>query len=828
MKDNDKEDEMEVEETGMETEDSMMEDSVLEEDETDSFLQEDRDSFLQPCSKSRFTLRKRKRRLVPKGEIEEAPDTTDGDNVSICSLDMEQEQPETKKKRNLPRISSLSSMLSLSKPISKKVGKMGSALQKSLSSSRFGSPVSSMRTPSRASLARSASTVFGDGGCNSGGGTGRTSPGSVSLQEGPAGWGGSPFRRSSVNLTRKSSTSNLTPYRVPGPTPSKSRPTRYWSEVYSSVVHKLTKQEVKLQEAVFEIFNGEEDLVEDLKLVRKTYADSLIHLNILSQSEEQLVFGHMSALAPLHQQFHVNLSRAQCKDGFWFEIGPAVEKWIKTVQTPYVNYCSNLTQAKAFLDKKQSEDKSFSDFLQRCLESPFSRKLDLWSYLDVPRSRLVKYPLLLKQVLKYSEDPDDIKTLTESIKKLEKIINIVDTGMAQAKCAASISTMEFLSSTPPQCVALASEEIMSGSLRNSRGTKVMVCLVDTALIVGRQVTRPGIGKVVQVYREPIPTNSLVCTDLADGEAVKPGSFHRAFSSTQNTSRNAFRVSWSDYEESMVTNTVRDPSTERSHTLVAPDEHTKRQWVATIQKTIQKVQASPSEADGSPKPTVKITPRASPRRLNKVQKKLSGELLNLSTRNSSPKLISASKLVSTPNLVSKVKSNSKLMSASKLMSPTGRTGIFRKKTSPAKSTKSPLIKSSLSQSTMEKLQSGGVKKLRMKQRKNDENLHRGGIVMDGSVLGKGKSSCQLLSKTAVGTAVLSSRRTKSAAVMAAINRRRRPAERRMLQLIDENTRPISKSLIHLAYTAYSPNQPSPRYLTRRTAKLSKSMNDLLHL
>ena len=52
----------------------------------------------------------------------------------------------------------------------------------------------------------------------------------------------------------------------------------------------------------------------------------------------------MSALAPLHQQFYVNLSRAQCKDGFWFEIGPPVEKWIKTVQTPYVNYCSNHIQ----------------------------------------------------------------------------------------------------------------------------------------------------------------------------------------------------------------------------------------------------------------------------------------------------------------------------------------------------------------------------------------------------------------------------------------------------------------------------------------------------
>ena len=36
---------------------------------------------------------------------------------------------------------------------------------------------------------------------------------------------------------------------------------------------------------------------------------------------------------------------------------------------------------------------------------------------------------------------------------------------------------------------------MCGVLRNGRGTKVLVYLLDTALVVGRQVSRPGIGKV---------------------------------------------------------------------------------------------------------------------------------------------------------------------------------------------------------------------------------------------------------------------------------------------------------------------------------------------
>jgi hypothetical protein len=44
-----------------------------------------------------------------------------------------------------------------------------------------------------------------------------------------------------------------------------------------------------------------------------------------------------------------------------------------------------------------------------------------------------------------------------------------------------------------------------------------------------------IDVIVQVYRDPIPLHCLGCVDLADGEAVKPGSFHRAFSN-QNHSK----------------------------------------------------------------------------------------------------------------------------------------------------------------------------------------------------------------------------------------------------------------------------------------------------
>lgn len=81
----------------------------------------------------------------------------------------------------------------------------------------------------------------------------------------------------------------------------------------------------------------------------------------------------------------------------------------------YKDYCSNQLAAKALLDQKK-QDKRVQDFLQRCLESPFSRKLDLWSFLDIPRSRLVKYPLLLREILRHTPpDHPDVASLEKAV-----------------------------------------------------------------------------------------------------------------------------------------------------------------------------------------------------------------------------------------------------------------------------------------------------------------------------------------------------------------------------------------------------------------------------
>ena len=92
---------------------------------------------------------------------------------------------------------------------------------------------------------------------------------------------------------------------------------------------------------------------------------------------------------------------------------------------------------------------------------------------------------------------------------------------------------------------------------------------------------------ITFFRTPIPTSELIVEDLNPNASIsgsfndsisngplpngKHGSFKSAFSGSSQPGKNGFRVSF------------RNPSEGQSHTLFAPDEHSKKQWLAALKK-----------------------------------------------------------------------------------------------------------------------------------------------------------------------------------------------------------------------------------------------------
>lgn len=66
-------------------------------------------------------------------------------------------------------------------------------------------------------------------------------------------------------------------------------------------------------QAIYELFRGELDMVDDLCLIMKTYRDSMRSLSMLSEQELETIFGRLEDLQPLHQgKENKSLSQKGC------------------------------------------------------------------------------------------------------------------------------------------------------------------------------------------------------------------------------------------------------------------------------------------------------------------------------------------------------------------------------------------------------------------------------------------------------------------------------------------------------------------------------------
>ncbi|XP_048879594.1 rho guanine nucleotide exchange factor (GEF) 3, like [Brienomyrus brachyistius] len=357
------------------------------------------------------------------------------------------------------------------------------------------------------------------------------------------------------------------------------RNSQLWSDTVENLCQDLSAREIKRQEVIYELTQGEKQLIEDLSLVKKVYYEPMLKLDIMTESELGQIFGTLDTLIPMHEDLLTKLENLRGSEKTVGEVGPTLLDWFPCLEA-YVTYCCNQVGAKALLDQKK-QDRRVQHFLQLCQESSFSRKLDLWNFLDLPRSRLVKYPLLLKEIQKNTpaEHPD-LDTIPEAMDILQRMVSEVDRKTGEAECQFYRQGLSYLEDGQRLPEIQHSRFLYChGELKNSKGQKLYVFLFELALVLTRPMCPEREGLVqFQVYRQPLPAAHLLLEDLPDGDGTGGSSFRGAF----NSAKNCFRVS------------SRGRSKVLSHSLQANDSFNKQQWISCLRQAIIQSRDSQSE------------------------------------------------------------------------------------------------------------------------------------------------------------------------------------------------------------------------------------------
>ncbi|XP_063063937.1 pleckstrin homology domain-containing family G member 5 isoform X2 [Engraulis encrasicolus] len=318
----------------------------------------------------------------------------------------------------------------------------------------------------------------------------------------------------------------------------------------------LTRRQFHQQEAIWELLQTEVTYIKKLKVITDLFLCGLLNLQecgLLTEVEPSRVFSNVQELVRLHtalwaQVMQPALDKARSQRSVLnpTELMPGFKTFASRFQ-PYRRYCLEEEQCLEHVRTLLRDNELMRIYVTWAEGHRQCNRLKLVDMLVKPHQRLTKYPLLLKSILKKTEDPADREALNSMVVCVETFINSVDTQMHQhqehQKLAAIAARLEAYETTE------GSSEEVEKILREFSRFDLMAPMIDTSPKEMRQLYQEGALRMkegkeskvdvhcflfsdlllitkpakrlekVKVIRQPLLMHNVVCRELKD-----PGSF----------------------------------------------------------------------------------------------------------------------------------------------------------------------------------------------------------------------------------------------------------------------------------------------------------------
>ncbi|XP_059393178.1 pleckstrin homology domain-containing family G member 5-like isoform X2 [Carassius carassius] len=318
----------------------------------------------------------------------------------------------------------------------------------------------------------------------------------------------------------------------------------------------LTRRQCHQQEAIWELLQTESDYIKKLHVITDLFLCGLLNLQesgLLSEVEPVRLFSNIQDIVQLHTSL-------------WAEVMlPALEKARQKRSVinptelyqgfstfgfrfkPYIRYYMEEEACMEYMRTLLKDNELFRIYVTWAETHKQCNRLKLTDMLVKPHQRLTKYPLLLKSVLKKTDDQPTREALNKMVAAVECFINSVDSQMRQreekqklAAIAGRIEAYEAVEGASEEVekilreynnfdltapvMGASPEEIrqllLEGALKMKEGKEsrmdVYCFLFTDVLLITKSVKRL---EKVKVIRQPLVIHNVVCRELKD-----PGSF----------------------------------------------------------------------------------------------------------------------------------------------------------------------------------------------------------------------------------------------------------------------------------------------------------------
>ncbi|XP_066566364.1 rho guanine nucleotide exchange factor 12 isoform X2 [Amia ocellicauda] len=214
-----------------------------------------------------------------------------------------------------------------------------------------------------------------------------------------------------------------------------------WQQLVGrEVLAGLTPHEIKRQEVINELFYTERAHLRMLRVLDQVFYQKLTREAILPPADIKHIFANLEEILQLHVSIIEQMATIRRKNetSVIDQIGDDLLSWFsggeeEKIKRAVGTFCSNQPFALELIKSRQKKDSRFSAFIQEAESNRLCRRLQLKDIIPVEMQRLTKYPLLLENIAKYTEDNEEKEKIKKSGECCRQMLNYVNQAVKESE-----------------------------------------------------------------------------------------------------------------------------------------------------------------------------------------------------------------------------------------------------------------------------------------------------------------------------------------------------------------------------------------------------------
>lgn len=214
-----------------------------------------------------------------------------------------------------------------------------------------------------------------------------------------------------------------------------------WQQLVSrEVLMGLKPYEIKRQEVINELFYTERAHVRTLKVLHNVFYQRVTREGILNSSDKRKIFSNLEDILGLHVALNDQMKavRKRNETSVIDQIGEDLLSWFsgaaeEKLKHATATFCSNQPFALEVIKSRQKKDSRFQTFVQDAESNPLCRRLQLKDIIPTEMQRLTKYPLLLDNIAKYTELPEEKEKVKKAADHCRQVLNHVNQAVKESE-----------------------------------------------------------------------------------------------------------------------------------------------------------------------------------------------------------------------------------------------------------------------------------------------------------------------------------------------------------------------------------------------------------